>query len=177
MALIRIYPPGCIDPTVPIRRISGAWALSDGLRERYIYCARGLGIPIAAYGAGEGFPLGSAHLAGMALDLGRGLPRRELAELRRLCLKCFDYVAPEYLTPYWVHAELIAQPLCGFYMYPFLESGMECGHVFALQTALNRRGFSVPLTARFTECTRRALSCAVPYCSGVVDASVWRALR
>lgn len=125
----------------------------------------------------------SAHYAGLALDMGQGMPRAERAELRRFCLKSplFSYVEPGYLTPTWVHAEIsIAPPCAPGRGYPFLRPGDAGPHVFLLQELLCRQGFPCLLSGHFKEGTRLALVCyqrgrGLP-AHGHADGALWNSL-
>lgn len=102
----------------------------------------------------------SAHFAGLALDMGRGLAPARREALRRACRQrgLFTYVEAAYTAPCWIHAELSIAPACtpgrG---YPFLAPGAAGPHVFLLQELLLQRGFPCLLCGRFTQDTALAL--------------------
>lgn len=145
---------------------------------RYTACCAAFGAPLTASAyrpLTDAHPNG--HCAGMALDIGFGLPQYELERLRRICYGLFDHVPPAYVTPSWVHAELLPARLCGFYSLPFLSAG-DCGaYVLLLQSLLCSAGYTVPLSARFGEYTQDALYTLygdkAVYTRGV-DLHVWR---
>ncbi|MEG1547292.1 MAG: hypothetical protein RR232_03645 [Clostridia bacterium] len=161
-----------------------AW-IDASMLVAYNDCCAAFGMPIYATGfhnlSSGSHPAGSAHYAGLAFDMGQGLDDNELHILRKLCFEFFDYVQPNYLTPRWVHAELFAKDLCGYFSYPFLEIGSFGTHVYLLQDALCLSGFPIALTGRFGTDTHDALCrfCyenALSVTSGLVDCSVWQAL-
>lgn len=125
----------------------------------------------------------SAHYAGLALDMGQGMPKEERAALRRFCLQSplFSYVEPGYLTPTWVHAEIsIAPPCVPGRGYPFLAQGQSGPHVFILQEHLCNQGFPCLLSGHFSENTHAALiryqrGQGLPD-HGYVDGAVWSSL-
>ncbi len=125
----------------------------------------------------------SSHYAGLALDIGQGLPSQMQAELRGFCIKSelFSYVQPDYRTPSWVHVEVKSASQDSYFPgYPFLELGDWGVHVFLLQDALTLCGFSCPLTGHFTHATRKALlgfqSMEELTSKGYADATTWQRL-
>lgn len=125
----------------------------------------------------------SAHYAGLALDMGQGMPGAKLAQVRRYCLKSplFSYVEPGYRTPTWIHAEISISPPCAPGRgYPFLRPGEAGTHVFVLQELLGKRGFPCLLSGYFSQGTRAALvkfqrSRGLPD-HGFADGALWNSL-
>lgn len=98
----------------------------------------------------------SAHYAGLALDLAKGMDSGQRERLRKLAVSCgeWGFVEPAHLAPTWVHV----QYNIGTNSYPSLTPG-DCGvHVFVLQDILTFCGFPpYALTGTFDISTKDAL--------------------
>ncbi|OQB23274.1 MAG: putative peptidoglycan binding domain protein [Firmicutes bacterium ADurb.Bin182] len=122
----------------------------------------------------------SAHYAGLAMDLGRGMNISDLNRLRVLAVKSGDwsYVEPAHIAPTWVHVEL--QPGKKRYSYPSLSAGDSSAYCFVLQDALKAMGYDLAFTGSIDAATLRALKkfqheFNIPV-SGRADRITWRAL-
>lgn len=85
----------------------------------------------------------SLHYAGLALDLGSGLPAADREALRRRCIQSgdWDYVDPAHIAPTWVHVQMqLEPPAQPYFGYPKLQIGSQSVYVCVLQELLRLLG-------------------------------------
>ncbi|MDL2217553.1 peptidoglycan-binding protein [Christensenellaceae bacterium OttesenSCG-928-M15] len=127
----------------------------------------------------------SAHYAGLAFHVGKGLSMRQQVKVARLALDVcgFDRVEPLIATPGWVHVEkTVAPPSNMSGGYPVLQMGDKGVHVMLLQDVLHLHveRAACALTGSFTEGTaldvRRFQKIKKMPVTGIVDSATWQAL-
>jgi hypothetical protein len=121
----------------------------------------------------------SAHYAGLAMDIGRGMKLSDLGKLRALAVKTGDwgYVEPSHIAPTWVHVELRLGSAPG---YPALSAGDRSVYCFVLQDALKAIGYEIPFTGIMDASTVNALKKFqmqnALQISGKANRKTWKAL-
>ncbi|MEL7610026.1 MAG: peptidoglycan-binding protein [Bacillota bacterium] len=85
----------------------------------------------------------SLHYAGLALDIGSGLPAAEREALRRQCVQSgdWDYVDPAHIAPTWIHVQMqLEPPAQPYFGYPKLQMEAQSVYVCVLQELLRLNG-------------------------------------